>query len=267
MSTLSIAASLTAASLRGQLQYRTNFVVLVAMGLVYQGTGFVFIWVILSRFQALAGWTLGEIAFLYGLRLLVHGLSLLTFGAVNNIDQEVRHGEFDRYLVRPLPALVQVVTSKVQANFIGDLLGGAILFGTAQSLARIDWSPAALGYLVLVLVGGVLAESGIKLLLAAFSFRMLSTGSLLYLVDGILFNQFGNYPLKIYDAAVRLFLTFAVPVAFVAYLPATVLLKRTDELSISPWFAYLAPAFGVLWFTLAYLVWQHELGQYQSAGH
>jgi ABC-2 type transport system permease protein len=267
VSTLSIAASLTAASLRGQLQYRANFVVLIMMGLVYQGTGFVFIWVVLSRFHALAGWTLGEVAFLYGLRLLVHGLSLPLFGALANVDEDVRHGEFDRYLVRPLPALLQVMTNKVQANFIGDLSGGLLLFLTAQNLARIDWSPAALGYLALVLVGGVLAESGIRLLLAALSFRMLSTGSLSYLVDGILFNQFGNYPLKIYDSAVRLFLTFAVPVAFVAYLPATVLLKRTSELSISPWFAYLAPAFGALWFALAYLVWQHEIGQYQSTGH
>jgi len=205
VSTLSIAASLTVASLRGQLQYRANFVVLIAMGLVYQGTGFVFIGVILSRFQALAGWTLGEVAFLYGLRLLVHGLSLPLFGALANVDEEVCHGEFDRYLVRPLPALVQVVSSKVQANFIGDLLGGAVLFLTAQSLTRLDWSAAALGYLVLVLVGGVLAESGIKLLLAALSRRMLSTSSLLYLVDAIFFNQFGNYPLKIYDAAVPSF--------------------------------------------------------------
>jgi ABC-2 type transport system permease protein len=220
-----------------------------------------------SRFQALAGWTFGEVAFLYGLRLLIHGLSLLTFWAVSNVDQEVRHGEFDRYLVRPLPALVQVVTSKVQASFIGDLLGGAVLFLTAQSLARLDWSPAALGYLVLVLVGSALAGSGIKLLLAALCFRMLSTSSLLYLVDAIFFNQFGNYPLKIYDAAVRVVVTFVVPVAFVAYLPATVLLGRTGELSVSPWFAYLASAFGALWFTLAYLVWQREIGQYQSAGH
>jgi len=44
-------------------------------------------------------------------------------------------------------------------------------------------------------------------------------------------------------------------------------LGRTGELSISPWFAYLAPAFGALWFTLAYLVWQYEIGQYPSAGH
>jgi len=61
VSTLSIAASLTAASLRGQLQYRANFVVLIAMGLVYQGTGFVFIWVILIPFPGAGGLDAGRV--------------------------------------------------------------------------------------------------------------------------------------------------------------------------------------------------------------
>ena len=54
--------ALGVAGFRGQMQYRVNFIVLVVMGLVYQGTGFVFIWVLLGRFQALAGWTFADIA-------------------------------------------------------------------------------------------------------------------------------------------------------------------------------------------------------------
>jgi ABC-2 type transport system permease protein len=64
-----------------------------------------------------------------------------------------------------------------------------------------------------------------------------------------------------------LLLTFALPIAFVAYLPATVLLGRTGELSIHPLFAYLAPLAGAIVFTLAARFWLSEIRHYQSSGH
>jgi len=56
-------------------------------------------------------------------------------------------------------------------------------------------------------------------------------------------------------------------VAFIAYLPATVLLGRTGELAVHPLFAYVAPLVGVLVFSLAYAFWKGELRHYQSSGH
>ena len=94
---LVLALVLAGAYLRGQMEYRFNFVVLVVMGLVYQLTGFVFVWVLIARFTNLGGWTLGEIAFLYGLRLLVHAVRGICFGNVGNeMERLVRFGEFDR---------------------------------------------------------------------------------------------------------------------------------------------------------------------------
>jgi len=62
-------------------------------------------------------------------------------------------------------------------------------------------------------------------------------------------------------------LTFGVPVAFIAYLPATVLLGRTGELSIHPALAYGAPGIGAAMFVLAYLFWRSQIAHYQSSGH
>ena len=62
-------------------------------------------------------------------------------------------------------------------------------------------------------------------------------------------------------------LTFGLPLAFVAYFPATVLLGRTGELRVSPIFAYGAPLAGVIWLGLALVVFQCEMRQYQSSGH
>jgi ABC-2 type transport system permease protein len=266
MRTLELYASLAVAGLRAEVQYRLNFLVWVLMGMVYQGTGFVFLWILLARFQVLAGWTLGEVGFLYGLRLLAHGLTLLLFGYIFRLEYLVREGQFDRYLVRPVPALVQTITHRFPVGAVGDFLGGLAIFVAAARLVSIDWSPPALVYLGLAIVGACLIEGSLKVAIAALTFRLLSSARLAYLADDI-FSLFGNYPLKLFDAPVQAVLAFGLPVAFVAYFPATVLLSRTDELSVHPVVAYLAPCAGLVWFSFARWLWRHELRQYQSVGH
>jgi ABC-2 type transport system permease protein len=264
--TLSICASLLLAGLRCELQYRANFVVLVAMGLAWQGTGFVFVWVVLSQFPSLAGWGLGEVAFLYGLRLVLHSWSVLIFGRFFLLGWIIRSGEFDRYLLRPLSPFLQIVVERVRVNAFGDLLTGLVVFVAANELVRIDWSPLAVAYLALVIVGGCLLETALKLTMASLAFRFLGAGRAVFFVDSII-STFSGYPLKIFGGTLELLLTFVFPLAFVAYLPATVLLNRTGELSVSSTLAYLAPLVGALLFAAACWFWHRQLRAYQSAGH
>ncbi|HLZ08676.1 MAG TPA: ABC-2 family transporter protein [Chloroflexota bacterium] len=248
------------------MQYRVNFIVLVLMGLVYQGTGFVFIWVLLGRFQALGGWTFADIAFLYGFRLLVHALWGFLLGNLARVSWQVRRGEFDRYLTRPLAPLLQIASSTLELNRFGDLVGGVALFGVSINLVRIAWSPILAIYLGLALIGGILAESALTLAIAALSFRLVATDSIWYLVQSS-FGNYGNYPLKIFSLGLQFFLTFVIPVAFVAYLPVSVLLGRASELGIDPIIAYLTPVMGAILFLLAHRFWQWQLRSYQSSGN
>jgi ABC-2 type transport system permease protein len=261
----SLYLAMMGAGLRSQLQYRANFVIWIVMGLVYQTTGFFFIWVLLSRFPVLAGWSFGQIAFLYGLRLMAHGLNLIAFGYLHRIEYLVRHGEMDRFLVRPVPVLFHVVVDRFPVGAIGDFSGGVAVFVAANAMVGLSWTPVSVGYLLLAVIGGALIEAGIKLVIASLCFRWLSTRALVFLVDD-LFSNFGNYPLRMFGGAIQFLLTFALPVAFIAYFPASVLLGRTDELVVAPAIAYGAPLVGVLVFGLAYLLWRHELPQYQSSG-
>ena len=266
MAAIGIALSMWGAALRSELQYRANFVLLTLMGVVWQCTGFAFIWVVLTRFQAVAGWTLGEVAFLYGLRLVMHALNGALSGNLFLVEWQVRQGEFDRYLVRPVPPLLQIMCRRVFVSVFGDLIGGLGLFVAAGTLVTVDWTPLALFYLLLALLGGALIELSLRLLFSAFAFRFLSANAFMGLVD-TLFSNFGNYPLKILGSVLEFLLTFGVPLAFMAYFPATVLLGRTGELRVSPLFAYGAPLAGVLWLGLAVLVFQREMRYYQSSGH
>lgn len=266
MRTLRIYRSLLGAALRGQMQYRANVLMMLLGGIAYQGAGFVFIWVVLDRFGSIGGWSLGEVAFLYGVRLCAHGLMVCFFNQMMSVDQVVREGEFDRYLVRPVNPLISLLTRRTLLSAFGDLLGGCLLVAVSATMVPVEWSVPAVAYLVLAICGGALVEGSVQLAFGSMAFRLLSTGGLRFVGDD-LFNLFGGYPLKIFPTGARFVLTFILPLAFVAYLPVSVLLGRTGELMIPPSVAYLAPVLGGVLLFLAYRLWRYQMRFYASSGH
>jgi ABC-2 type transport system permease protein len=121
-------------------------------------------------------------------------------------------------------------------------------------------------YLLLALISGALIQLAMRLLIISFSFRALSVNAPMSIVDS-LFNDFGTYPLSIFNTGLQLLLTFALPVAFMAYFPATVLFERTAALQAHPLIAYGAPLAGVFWMAAALPVFEREMRNYKSSGH
>lgn len=255
----------TALNLKGRLQYRVDFLLWMLHGIAYQVMGLTFVWVVLSRFHSMRGWSLAEVLFMYSLRLLTHGLYLPVFYNVMSVAGMVRQGEFDRILLRPLNPLLQVLTQTFQVNSAGDTVVAIVLFGIAQRMLHLRWGPGTIGFLILVLVGGVLLEAAIQLAFASLSFWVVDASDLNWWADNLM-NSFANYPLNIFGGVVRYLFTFVLPVAFLAYFPAAVFLHKTADVAFTPLFAYGAPAAGVVAFPLAYALWSTGLRRYQSTG-
>ncbi|MFI7451983.1 ABC transporter permease [Nonomuraea sp. NPDC049714] len=249
------------ASARGAMQYRLNTVIGILSGALWQGTGFAFVWVVMHTFPSLAGWGLAEIAFLYGLRLTAHALAMIPLMSVNDIQWVVRNGEFDRFLLRPLNPLVQLMGNRMGIAQLGDLVVGVTLLAVASRSAQVEWHAWLIAFCFLAIIGGALIEAAFFLAFCSLSLRMIDTFALRVFVDDI-FSKFGSYPMKIFGGTVEWLLTFVLPVAFVAYVPASVVLGRLDD----PW-ASAAPLLGVVLVWLAYLIWRRQLDHYQSVGH
>ena len=266
MQRLDTILTLAGASLRSEFQYRANVVTSIIGGLIYQLTGFLVVWIIVDRFTELGGWSLPEITFLYGMRLTSHGIFYATISQMFEIDRVLINGEYDRFLVRPMSPLAQVLTRKLRVNCFGDLIGGIALLIAASRGVEVDWSPASVGLLLAAVVGGALIEGAVQIAMGSLSFRYLNTMQLRAAVNEV-FNQYGNYPFRIFPGLLQYLLTFALPVAFVAYLPASVILDHTGGLHVATWLAWTSPLVGVVLFALALRVWDRMSRQYQSAGN
>lgn len=266
MHRLSLLRTLASASIRSELQYRANAVSSILGGLLFQITGFVVVWIIAAQFGQIGGWGLPELTFLYGMRLTSHGIFYACFSQMFELDRVLITGEYDRYLVRPMPPLIQLFTRKLRINAFGDLIGGTALVIAASTAAPVDWSPLAVVYLTLAMIGGALVEGSVQVTLGSLGFRFLQTYPMRATVNEI-FNLYGNYPNGIFPGPLRATLTFVLPIAFVAFFPASVLLNRTGELSVPSWLAAIAPLVGLVLFVFAVRVWRWQSANYQSAGN
>jgi len=266
MERIAILGALASASIRSEFQYRANAITSILGGLLYQMTGFVTVWIIVARFNEIGGWSLGEITFLYGMRLTSHGIFYACFSQMFEADRVLLTGEYDRYLLRPFSPLLQLFTRKLRINCFGDLLGGTLLLSVASSRVDVDWSPAAVLFLLAAVVGGALVEGSVQITLGSLSFRFLQTTSVRTTVNEV-FNLYGNYPFSIFPKLLEYLLTFALPVAFVAFLPSTLILNRRDSLHVSPVLAAIAPLVGGTLFLIALRIWRWQSRNYQSSGH
>ncbi|MGA8116443.1 MAG: ABC-2 family transporter protein [Actinocatenispora sp.] len=253
------------AAFRAQLQYRGNLLLTIVSEIAFQGVGVAFVWIIVARFGAIGGWSIAEIALLYGMRLVASGLWQVPSSQLFGVSGMVRSGEFDNFLIRPAGPLLQLLSRNVYLAPVGNLITGVVILVAAASRLPVQLSLAGLVYLLLALVGGAMVEGSFQLAAAALSFRTLSTQSLRLLVDSI-FDNFGGYPLNIFPRAAQFALTFVVPLAFIAYLPAGVLLDRTGGMHVTAWLAYGAPVVGPVLLGLAYLLWRTQIRHYASSG-
>lgn len=266
MQRLSLLGTLASASIRSELQYRANAFSSILGGILFQITGFVVVWIIVARFGQIGGWGLAELTFLYGMRLTSHGIFYACFSQMFEFDRVLITGEYDRYLVRPMPPLMQLFTRKLRINAFGDLIGGTALVIAASMAAPVNWSSLAVIYLILAIIGGGLVEGAVQTSLGSLSFRFLNTLPVRTTTNEV-FNLYGNYPNTIFPSALRATLTFVLPIAFVAFFPVSVLLNRTDELSVPGWLAMASPLIGALLFIGAVRLFRIQSAQYQSSGN
>lgn len=264
MATIALLWHMVTASIRGQMQYRLNFFIGVLSGLFFQGIGIVFIWAILETFDSLGGWSFSEIALLYGLRLSAHGTYLLFFSSFFSIDNMVRDGAYDRLLVRPIHPMLQLMFTEFRVPVIGDFVGGLAILTAALTLQDIALRPSLVLLVVGAIIGGALIDGAFQVSPASFTFKYIESWPSRTIFDDI-FSRFGNYPIHIFGQISERVLTFIVPVAFVAWLPAATLLDKPTFLP--HWAGWMSVPIGTIAFAIAIYVFIRSSRHYQSSGH
>ncbi|TCC04258.1 ABC transporter permease [Kribbella soli] len=263
--TLTVFRVLIRLSLASELQYRGNLLQSLIGGAAAQATQLLLIGVILNSFGAIGGWSASEIMLLVGLRMAGHAVYAFFFRRVIDNDRVVHTGEFDRYLLRPISPFLQLLTRQFNLQQLGDVVIAAAVLGTAVRNASIDWNVGLALFCGASVIGGGLIEASLQTLRAAAAFRLKNTDALTGTIDSLV-GTYSNFPLQIFGGAASAFFTFAVPLAFIAWAPAAVLLNRGADLGFPTEIAWATPAYGPILMTFAVAIYHLESRHYSSPG-
>ncbi|HVT77058.1 MAG TPA: ABC-2 family transporter protein [Acidimicrobiales bacterium] len=257
--------TLAGARLRSDLEYRVSFVLFTLSQFLITALDFVAVLIVFTNVHTLKGWTVGEVAFLYGLGNLGFALADLFVSAIEAVQIHVREGSLDRFLLRPASPMVQVIADEFSLRRIGKVLEGLTVLVIGCVAAPIHWTVARAAMLVVSLLSAAAIFGAVWVLATCLCFWWVDAREAANAVTyGGAF--LAEYPLAVYGGILRRVLAFGVPIAFANYFPAVYVLGRTDRLGAPEWISFVSPLVAVAVFLVAAAAWRTGLRHYRSTG-
>jgi ABC-2 type transport system permease protein len=255
------------AQARSQSMYRMSFALDALGSALITLAEFAAFALVVPRFGSLSGWTLGEVALLYGLAETAFVLMDLVFGGFDapNLSQHVRSGSFNTFLLRPAPLRLQIFGSDFALRRVTRVFLAAGILAYGLSASGVVWSPEA----ALLLTGSVLG------MIAFFGGLFVIGGTLTFWtvesVEAMNVLTYGgrtliSYPMDIYGQFLRKTFTYLLPAAFLSYFPVLHILGRPLPDGLPLLAAYLSPLVGPLMLAAAFAFWRVGVRHYGGTG-
>ena len=252
-------------SMQARLQYRADFIMGILNVVALNAINLGLIGIIVYRFVDMNGWIIWELFFLYCLWLLGHCLYSLFFWHFWEMEEYIIQGTFDQFLLRPASPFVQFMGREVQ--YIGFADMSVAIAGLVLAYRNLDlhWSLAQWLFFPVVVISGTLIETALTLMMACIAFWTGRSGMAINLV--MEFNVLvQHYPIDIFGVWFRVLVTGIIPVAFMNYYPALMLLGKLDPQSPTVWLGYISPLVALILLVMASVVWRFALQRYSSSG-
>lgn len=251
--------------IRSSLTYRASFVLTLVGNLTVTGLDFATILLMFTQVDRLGGWTMPEVAFLYGLSTTAFGLADLVFGSMDVLGARIRDGSFDTLLVRPAPVLAQLGADRFALRRLGRVVQGGLVLGYALCAVHVEWTAAKVLLVPLSVLSGAVIFCALFLVGATFQFVAQDAAEVqnAFTYGGTTLLQ---YPPTVFGRDFVRGVTFLVPLAFVNWVPAAYVLGRPYPLRLPEWTAWSAPVVAVVCCALAGLAWRAGLRSYRSTG-
>jgi ABC-2 type transport system permease protein len=266
MNTVALYFRYIAISFRAQMQYRASFLLQTLGHFVITGSEFAGLMAVFKRFGQIKGWTLIEVGLFYGMISLAFAIAEAVARGFDTMGRFVKAGEFDRILLRPRSAALQVVGQELQLMRLGRFSQGLLVLLWASHSLEIIWSAPKIILLVAAILGGSCLFAGLFILQATICFWTVDSIEIMNCATygGV---EAAQFPLTIYRPWFREIFVFLIPLAAINYLPAHAILGRPETTLGAPVLVqWLSPLVGVFFLTICLGFWRIGVRHYRSTG-
>ncbi len=251
--------------IRAGMTYPVSFWTMTLGQALFTLVDFAAIMIMFGHIDRLGGFTLPQVALLYGLSCFALGVADLLVGNAEMLGRRVRDGSFDAMLVRPVAPLVQVAADQFALRRLGRISQAVLVLGWALVASDIDWTVTKVVVVAATLISGSVIFCAIFVLGSAFQ---VLAGDASEVMNAFTYggNTLTQYPLSIYPSEVVKGVTFIVPLGFVNWYPALFVLDVDDPFRMPSWLQYASPVAAVVAAAAATLAWRAGVRRYRSTG-
>lgn len=250
-------------NLKAILEYQSDFYILMTAAVLTQVLGFIFIWVVFMQIPEIHGWTMWEVVLMYAILFFATGCSTFFFEGTWRLSAYILRGGMDIYLVRPVSPILQVLSSAVGMNGLGNLTVGAFLIIYSLVQVQVEWSIGKALFFGLFILSGIVIRTAINLAANCIAFWLLGSGNPFSMMVSTL-SDFAKFPVSIYSVGIKVLISVIIPFSFISYVPASYIF---DKGSSSLLWGLLCPIVAIYCMGMAVLLFNKGLKKYESVGN
>jgi ABC-2 type transport system permease protein len=250
-------------SIKSQMQHRASFLMETGANFLASMTDIFGIWVLFDRFHMIQGWTLQELALIYGIIHIGFAISEAIGRGFEKFSRVIIIGDFDRVLLRPLGSLLQIAASRTQLLKIGRLLQGLVVLVWGFFELHLSFFSLHTIVILLSIIGTTALFYGLFVIQATLAFWTTETLELMN-ISTYGGRETGQFPITIFPDGLRLFFTCIIPLACVVYYPIATLLQHE---SFPVWATVVSPFSGIVFLCVSFQLWNLGVRHYHSTGN
>ena len=246
--------------LKSELQYKISFILsFLSQFFVFFGYYFT-IMCLFDKFSNIKGFTMYEVLLTFGIIQFGFSFCETFFRGVDQFDDLIVNGTFDRLLLRPQNILLQVFANEVSFVKASRLIQSIIILIIAIINIDVIWNIEKIITLIFMIMSSVFVFLSIFILSAAYCFLTVKGLEVRNVfTDGG--KHMAQYPIGIFKKGFVFFFTFIIPFGFVNYYPLLYLLEKTNNK-----FLILSPLITIIYLIPSIIIFYKGIKRYSSVG-
>ena len=247
--------------IKSLIEYRADFVLGLIGFILVQFTGIIFLSIVFGMIPSLSGWSFYEILFIYGFAQIPRGIDHVFTDYLWIFSwKTIVHGEFDKYLLRPINPLFQVIAESFQPDGFGEIIIGTVLVVFSSIKMGLSFGVGDILLFIVAVLFGAGIYTAIKLATTSIAFWVKFAQSYMFMVYQL--SDFAKYPMGIYPKAIKVILIGIIPFAFTGYFPGSYFLGKEGMFTG----IVLTCLVSIIALAVAYRIWLIGISKYESTG-
>lgn len=242
------------------LEYKSSLILSIISHIL---VSFSFTFVIISmfnKFSNIKGFTLYEVLLTYSIINFGYAINEVFARGIDQFDDLIITGDFDRILLRPVNILTQVIGFKIQYVKAVRIIYSLIIMIYSLTKLHISWNILKIITLIFMIISSISIFFAIFLITASYCFITVQGLEIRnVLTDGG--KNIAQYPMGVFPKSILKFFTFIIPYSLVNYYPLLFLLGKSENI-----FYMFLPLLVLLYIIPAILIFNRGSKKYLSTG-